>query len=242
MSYFRYFPRVNYLFGDEQRPDQFENLSIYTEVVDTIKNNVSFYTDYYIQDGERPDQVSHRLYGTSTVHWSFFLMNDKIRERGWPLTNREIYEKAQKDYPSTVLTTRTVLTDKFKIGQTVTGTTSGATGTINHRHLDFGQLVLSADTGTFVAGETITSLNENDVLETIVLTSTAVEYLSAHHYENVSGETVDIDPTVGPGALLTEITYLDRYISMNDELKQIRIIKPEIMTSITKSYREAITS
>jgi hypothetical protein len=242
VSYFRYFPRVDYLFGDEQRPDQFENISVYTEIIDSIKNNVAFYTDYYIQDGERPDQVSYNLYGTATAHWTFFLMNDKLRERGWPLTNREIYEKAQADYSETVLTTRTVLTDKFKVGQTITGTTSGATGTIDHRHLDLGQLVLSGDTGTFIAGETITSLNENDILETIVLTSTAVEYLSAHHYENASGEVVDIDPTVGPGALLTEVTYLDRYISMNDELKQIRIIKPEIMPNITKSYREAISS
>lgn len=242
MSYFKYFPRVDYLFGNEQRPDQFENISVYTEIIDSIKNNISFYTDYYIQDGERPDQTSYNLYGTTTAHWTFFLMNDKIREQGWPLTNREIYEKAQKDYSKTVLTTQTILTDKLKVGQTITGTSSGATGVIDKRYLDLGQLILTNTTGTFIDGETVTSINDNDILEIITLSSVAKQYLSAHHYENTSGEVVDIDPTVGPGALLSEVTYLDRYISLNDALKQIRIIKPEIMPNVLKSYREAISS
>jgi hypothetical protein len=242
MSYFRYFPRVDYTFGDETMPDRFENISIYADIIDQIRNNIAFYEDYYIQDGERPDQVSYTLYDTPDFHWTFYLMNDKIREQGWPLSNREIYEKAQLDFPQTTLTTRTILTDRFKIGQTITGNTSAATGTIDHRHLDLGQLVLSNVSGTFTDGEIVSSVNANDVVETITVTSTSPEYLSAHHYENSTGETVDIDPTVGPGALLTEITYTDRYTTFNENLKQIRVIKPSVMTNVAKSFREAVSS
>jgi hypothetical protein len=242
MSYFRYFPRVDYTFGTEKNPDRFENISVYVDIIDSIKDNIAFYEDYYIQDGDRPDQVSYNLYDTPDFHWTFYLMNNNIREQGWPLTNRELYEKAQKDYSLTTLTTRTTLTDRFKVGQTITGNTSAATATIDHRHLDLGQLVISNVTGTFITGEVISSVNAESVVETIILTSSEAEYLSAHHYENSAGEYVDIDPAVGPGALLTEVTFLDRYVNMNNELKSIKVIKPSIMVSVAKSFREALES
>lgn len=242
MSYFRYFPLVNYTFGDEKLPDAFQNIAVYSDIFDEVKNNIAFYQDYYIPEGERPDQTSYFLYETSTLHWTFFLMNDKLREKGWPLSNYDLVEKAKKDYSLTTLTTRTKLTDKFKVGQTITGSSSGATATIEHRHLDLGQLIIHRATGSFIDGETITSTNADDELEQIVLFSSSLEYLSAHHYENVSGEVVDIDPEVGPGAQLTEVTYLDRLFTQNDDLKQIRIIKPSSLNSVVSSFREAVSS
>ena len=66
-------------------------------VVDQVKENSSFYKNYYIRDGERPDNVSHRLYENPRLHWTFYLMNDHIREQGWPLTQRSIVEKVKED-------------------------------------------------------------------------------------------------------------------------------------------------
>lgn len=242
MSYFTYFPDVQYRFGDEQMPDVFQNISVYATIVDEIKDNVAFYQDYYIKEFERADNLSYKLYNTPNYHWTFYLMNNHIRERGWPLNSREIIAKAERDYNLTTLTTLTSLVERFRVGQSITGNTSGATGIIEHRHLDLGQLVIKNLIGTFINGETISSTNSDGVVETIVLVSTSPEYLSAHHYENAAGEYVDIDPTVGPGALLTEITYLDRLIASNDELKSIKILKPSSVTQVVKTFREAIRS
>lgn len=242
MSYFRYFSDVDYVFGDEKLPDLFQNIVIYSNVLDEVKNNIAFYQDYYIQEAERPDQVSYFLYGTSTLHWTFYLMNDKLREQGWPLSNYEVIEKAKSIYNLTTLTTRTKLTDKFKVGQTIVGNSSNATGKINHRHLDLGQLVVSDIIGTFRPGETVNSTNSEGVLESIVLLSTSIEYLAAQRYENAAGEIVDIDPEVGPGAFLSEVTYLDRLVDQNEALKQIRVIKPSAMNSVVSAFREAIVS
>jgi hypothetical protein len=241
MSFFTYFPTVDYYFGDEERPDRFRNIAVYAEVIDEIRNNVAFYQDYYIKEYERPDQVSFKFYKTPNYHWTFYLMNDNIRERGWPLTNREILDKAQKDYSLVTITTRSTLTDKMIPYQILTGSSSGATAYVEYRDLDLGQLhVEMTSTTSFIAGETITSLNADGELESITAFSIGSEYLSAHHYENAAGEYVDIDPLVGPGALLTEVTHLDRYITLNDELKTIRIIKPEQITQVAKAFREAI--
>lgn len=242
MSYFRYFPLVDYTFGDEKLPDAFQNIAIYSEIFDEVKNNIAFYQDYYIPEGERPDQTSYFLYQSSTLHWTFFLMNDKLRERGWPLSNQDLVDKAQKDYNETTLTTRTRLTDKFKVGQTITGSSSGATGVISHRHLDFGQVVIRNKTGNFTAGELVTSFNTDDELESITLFSSGPEYLSAHHYENAAGEYVDIDPEVGPGSLLSEVSYLDRLFVQNEELKQIKVIKPSALNAVVSSFREAVST
>jgi hypothetical protein len=242
MSYFRYFPDEFYNFGDGDTSEIFANLSVYAEVVDEIKDNIAFYDDYYIQEGERPDQVSHKIYGTPDYHWTFYLMNTKIRERGWPLTNQELLAKALSDYDHTAITVKANLSTQFLVGQTINGSSSGATGIIDHRHIDLGQLYVNVQSGTFIAGETITSTNANGDLELLIADSVVIEYLSAHHYEDANGVYTDIDPEVGPGAQLTEITNLDRYVRLNDELKQIRIIKPKVINSVVRSFREAISS
>jgi len=243
MSFFQYFPLADYKFGNEESLTVFRDITAYSDIVDQIKDNIAFYQDYNIQEFERPDQLSNKLYGVPNLHWTFFLLNDKLKESGWPIDNGKIIEKAQKEYSKTTLTTKTTLYDKFKIGQTITGNNSGASAKVDHRHLDLGQLVISDIVdGPFENGEVITSTNSEGIIESILLESTSLEYLSAHHYENVSGETVDIDPEVGPGALLTEVTYLDRMMKQNEELKNIRVIKPTSMQQIIFAYRESISS
>jgi hypothetical protein len=240
MSYFRNFPDVFYKFGNEASAELVQDIALYVDVIDQLKDEVSVYADYYIQENERPDQVSYKLYETPHHHWTFFMMNDHIRESGWPLTNTKIIEKAKKIYRHTTITTRTRLYDKFKVGQIIEGINTGATATINHRHLDLGQLVISDVTGTFAAGEQVTSLNEFGNTELITIQSTAAEYNSAHHYTNTSNLIVDIDPAVGPGAQLTEVTYLDRLMSQNDSLKQIRVIRPTAIDQVISAFREAL--
>ena len=246
MAYFKYFPRVLYNFGDEKTSDVFENISIYSDTVDQIRDQISLYENYYILPGERPDQVSMKLYDTTEYHWTFYLMNLKLREEGWPLSPQNIFEFAQKKYNHTVINTRSTITDKMAIGQTITGLTSGATGVIVHRDLDLGQLWIE-ETQTFTAGETATSTNTEGTIESITVVSSSVQYNAAHHYENASGEYVDLglDPATGnllaPGSQLTEITWLDRLVAKNDELKKIRVIKKTVINQVAESFREAVS-
>ena len=241
-NYFQYFPRSFYLFGDETRSDIFQNITIYADVIDQIRDNTTIYNDYYIQDNERPDQTSFNIYGNTNFHWTFYLMNNKLREQGWPLSRSNVLRYAQKKYPNKTITTRTRLTSLtgfFKTGDTIEGRDSGATAKIIHRNLDLGQLFINGISGTFQPGEL---LQMSGTLDTVLVHSISDEYLSAHHYEDASKVITDIDPTVGPGALLTEVTYLDRAHSENDNLKQIRVIKPSLIIDVVNSFREAVAS
>jgi hypothetical protein len=248
-TYFNNFPRTLYRFGDETTTNRFQDLSAYVEIFDAIKDNSSAYTYYHVQDRERPDQLSFKLYGTTDYYWTFFAINDHIREQGWPLSNRELFDKVVKDFPYTTITTRDLLASVFKVGETLQGLSSGATATVHHRHIELGQLVIKDIVGTFQTGETLITTSEAAFVDgvpfvsaNIVLNSIGDEYLSAHHYEDASGIHVDIDPTVGPGALITEKTHLDRYNTINDALKIIRVLKTNVITQVYDAFNDSLRS
>ena len=73
MQYFDIFDNVFYKFGDEVDTVLFPNLSIYSAVVDEIKDGITFLNKFQIQEGFRPDQVSIQLYGTPMNYWTFYL-------------------------------------------------------------------------------------------------------------------------------------------------------------------------
>ena len=247
MPYFKDFPNTFYKFGTEDTSVLFQDISTYVDVIDAIKDEASVYTKYYIQNNERPDQLSFKLYGTTDFYWTFFMMNDNIREQGWPLSNNEIVNFAQKELSLNTITSRALLAGFFPVGTKIEGLYSGATGIVDHRHLDLGQLVLRdvvPGLNGYFKGDGVDQLRVfgSGISSGIYVHAYEPEYLSAHHYEDVNELTVDIDPAIGPGASLTEISHLDRYISLNNSLKEIRIIKKDSIFQVAEAFNEAIRS
>lgn len=246
MEYFKNFSDVTYRFGQEESTVLTQDLSSYVDIIDQVKDDVAIYEKGYITEGMRPDQLSYQLYGTTIYHWTFYLLNDNLRHQGWPLTNEELDETVKSRFDHEVLTTREYLDSKFKEGQTVEGSVSGATGIIEHRNLDFGQLVIERTNDLhFRAGEAVTSsFNPNGapVTDSIVIVSAQEEYNAAHHYLDGDGRIVDIDPTIGPGQLLTEVTNYDWYSEENEKLRDIKVIRPNIIENLAASYKQAISA
>jgi len=243
--FFTNFPTTNYNFGSESSVTAFQNISAYVDIIDQVKDNLNFYEYYYIQDGDRPDTISQDFYRTPRYYWTLYLLNDSIRQQGWPLSVQEIRAKAIVDYPYKVLTTTdiNVLFEHFEIGEIVTGQTSGATATIVRRELDLGQIFINQTNSiSFVSGEIIRDNEDPSFPQYVTVTSVANEYNAVHHYEDSSGVPTDINPYSTPSALLTPITYLDRYISTNDDLRKIKVIKPAAIEQIVKAYNESLRS
>lgn len=153
--YFENFDIINYRFGNNESSALIQNLSSYVDLVDQLKGDVSFYEDYTIKSNERPDTVSFKLYDTTEYYWTFFLMNDKLRESGWPLNREDIQKIVKERYPHRVVTTKDDIAtapNNFPVGVTVTGRTSGTVGKIIKRNLDLGQLIIDT-TNTVVETE-----------------------------------------------------------------------------------------
>ena len=48
MSYFKNFPNIAYKFGNAEKTVNFQQLSIFSDVLDVIKDNVTVYLDAYV--------------------------------------------------------------------------------------------------------------------------------------------------------------------------------------------------
>jgi len=246
MQYFKNFNYVDYLFGDDffrkgggdAVVELTQDLTSYVEVIDTVKQNASFYSKYTILDGDRPDQVSQKIYGTPAYHWTFYIMNDNIREQGWPLTNAEIEKKYKRDFPHQYIEVRADLNGIFLPDQRIVGTSSGASGTIVKRNLDLGIIIIKTE-DTFVQGETVNNVSYDGIAGSAIVAATGFEY-NAPYYYTLNDRRTDIDPQVGPGALLTEVTVADYYIQRNNDLKVINVLRPESITEIVNTYFQAL--
>lgn len=175
MAFFANFPRINYNFGDEILPSRFQNLSIYIDLIDQISDDAHFYEKYTILDGERPDILSYKLYGTVDLYWTFFLLNEKLRRQGWPLTFQELYENRSLYYPHNVLRTYNTFFDRMALGDTVIqGSFSSPTaiGTVIKKDYDNGQLFIKTESelrsitvtnggGGYTSSPTITIYDEH---------------------------------------------------------------------------------
>ena len=201
-NFFNNFPKVLYLFGNENQPVSYQNLSKYSDLIDTIQNRVSTYIEYEIRDFDRPDVLSHRFYGTDEYEWTFFLMNERLRETGWPLTLQDLYDAAQnkfyKNYTAKLDLTAVInsgaasdsaaalslFADLYPIGEEVL--VDGVAGVVVSKNLDVAEIVIAADTDI----TTSTSLQYDDpvsgkpLTSDTALTNTVYEYEGTHHYEN----------------------------------------------------------
>jgi hypothetical protein len=102
-NYFKEFPVVDYKFGNEETTTRFQHLGTAVDILHQVKEYAVYYQTYHIQNGERPEQLSYKLYGNVNHYWTFYLLNDHLRQGGWPLRDADVYPKAQEYYPNTVL-------------------------------------------------------------------------------------------------------------------------------------------
>lgn len=233
MPYFPNFPTVNYKFGNETYDVLFPNLAAYSNILDEVKKSNVFYSKYYIKEGMRPDHVSYELYGTPDYHWTFYLLNDHIREQGWPLDHSNLEKKINENFPNTVLVTRDAIHNKFKVGQTITGLSSETTGTVIKRNLDLGQIWISG-TKTFTAGELLEDANG----EFITLHSYSSEREAAIYYVDADEVQTDIDPFTGPGELLTKVSYANYMENNNEDHRNMIILKPSNISQLVAQFKK----
>ena len=253
MKYFINFPKVSYKFGSLPSSSEFTNLSAYAAIFDELKDDLSYYQSYIIKDGERPDIVSTKLYGTPIYDWTFWLLNDNIRNQGWPLNSNDLQDYINKRVPGKCLvssgTTTHIengltvhkMTEVFPVGTSVVGSSSTATGTVYMRNISLGQIFVKQDTDKdFINGETITDKISNPT-QSLDTDTTSDARDAVHHYNDENGIPVDIDPTTGIiPSNYTPITFADYIIEQNDNLSRIKVLKKSIVPQIVSLYKQTI--
>jgi len=243
-NYFANFQSVPYRFGDNETAVFTKKLSQYVSVLEHTKNSETLYEKYTIMAGERPDTLSYKLYGTVDYYWTFFLVNEHIRESGWAIPSYDLLEESKVRYPHRTVTTNGDISsdngsyELFPVGATVTGQQSGTQGTIIRKIPEMGQIIINTGGSAFLPTEQL-SFSTVDGNKVVNLISESAQYDSVHHYEDADGVHQDLPlfDFGNPAQGLTPISYRERLENKNLELQRIVIIKPSSIGPVVREFK-----
>lgn len=97
-KFFENFSDITYTLPDGKTifvKDFFKKAKIEREALDKIVN----YTYAELQEGDRPDILSTRLYGDPDLYWTFFLVNDFDNHNNWYKSSSEFFTFINEKYP-----------------------------------------------------------------------------------------------------------------------------------------------
>lgn len=226
-----------------------------------INDGTYYYSKIRIADGERPDQLSYKLYKNPNYFWTFFVINDNLRlgeELQWPLSQKNLRQKIDNDYagktlifykaaylkeisPPLPLVARNYVLGTYTVGETAYGEISGASGIVHLIKPELGQVILKNYEGTFRVGEALIGENSN----TRMIIDDTVNYADApvSFIEPSTGREINNRNFIEPGDYIVDIaavTNRDRMIEINENLSVIRAIKPESVNKFAETFRRVI--
>lgn len=92
--YFNKFPEMYYQYDVNGKPTLkvVRDISTNVRFRKEILNNVSLYDIYDVQDGETPEIIADKLYGSSQYHWIIMLANERYDYlEDWPMDSRVLH-------------------------------------------------------------------------------------------------------------------------------------------------------
>lgn len=245
MSFFRQFPLTEY---DLKNDLNFTTITDVFRNVDVNENDLDGFINYTlerIEDGERPDQLSFRLYETSTYYWTFFIANDFLKAgyNAWPKGQQALNEFINDEYGAySVLvldssTIRQVCGLTNPLSQTIT---LGGTSGIEIYKIDETrqQIWLKGNYSILdnVEAESfsITTGDSPDSLSLTALDGFAFAENAPYSYNTFNASTGDIIRT-------TDFTSYRKYHEdEDDERSLIKVIRPGLIASFAERYKELI--
>ena len=216
--------------------DAMKNLTAKAKVSDGLLNNTGYYRTIEIVDGERPDLLSQRLYGTGVYHWTFLLLNPQIKNiwDDWPMSSSQLIDYCTNKYQYLAADTDVTLNNKFILGETVRGSVSGALGIVKEIHVNMGYVTIEKTSGTFtITGETISGLDSQDSAACNFIKSEA--YAPHHHTDDSTGAWV---PRRTAGT--TGYSYIDYETAISEQNRNIKVIKPEHIQQVSQQFADVM--
>jgi len=210
--------------------DILKNLTARAKVSDALLNSGGFYETVTIEDGERPDHLSKRLYNVETYHWTFLILNPQIKNiwDDWPMSTNQLLDYVTNKYQYLAADTDDDLNNKFTVGETVTGSVSGAKGVVKEIHVNLGYVTIELTSGTFtITGETINGATSGSAAACNFIKS---EAYAPHHHRDTSGVRVRRSNVTVP------YTLLDYETAIMDQNRQVKAIKPEHINTVANAF------
>jgi hypothetical protein len=135
MSFFKLFPTTQYAMAGNIK--RVVDLFRHVDVNDLLSSDISNYRKVRITDGERPDNLSYRLYGTPDFYWTFFILNENLKNGidDWPASYNQIEKEMTREFdPLGIITFNPSMKTSFITAGTGKDE-SGLTASVNYTHV-----------------------------------------------------------------------------------------------------------
>ncbi len=213
-KYFNYFPQTAYYLSDDN-----SSLDVVTNIMSrfsfnaTSKDKLVMYYKYDISDGETPEIIADKLYGSPEKHWIILSVNNiKNPQFDWPLRYNDLTKYIDIKYR----------------GATYANTANTGTGlswSKSHTH-------------SYYITEKRVMPSGSDTTETIIIdaaTFANTNTTSTVVYTLYDSSNVTITTTK------SSISYYEYEIEANEEKRTIDILRPEFVKTIEQEFRNVIT-
>lgn len=293
MPFFQQFPKTLFDFESNGINTDIIDIFRFVKAQNLYTDNLSVYTYYQVKNGDRPDVVSNLLYKTPDYYWTFFVLNEHLKTglSGWPMSPDAFEQYIEQEYTGTVIMTNPYIVrdgdkriteyrnslagttppipgsstfgGKFKIGETVVGSESGASGIVHKIDVQLSQLILKnvivGPFGYFKANELIVG----QTTSTSVTSYLVFDYRNAPHHYLLEDGTIsynalhinesslfvngqvepnyDIDPNISNSELIPVSNYAYE-TELNDERSNITVVRPEVIYDFVKTFKEKLNA
>ena len=180
--------------------------------------------------------------------------------RRWKYMKTEYNGFAITTKPTVIRNSDQLITDfqnslagRFQLGETLTGSANGATGTITRKNIDLNQLIVQDCTGTFVGNpdsspnvtETVTGGTSEDSVDTYRV----FNYIDAPYHYYVTGDpeqrVVDNGIFINGGTPENNLSYVSNRAwleNANDERSRMRVIDPQYISQFVDKFEELVNN
>ena len=211
--FFNYFPKTVYTANTNTSGlDTVTNIIARFGFEKTLKENSSAFYKYSVQDSDTPEIIAAKYYDNPERHWIVLMFNDIIDPQfDWPLRYENFIKFVDTKY-----------------------TANGAANTTVQSGLAWAMSTNNVQ--SYYKIVTRTNIDNDSIVETI--------QVDANTYVNVATSSSSV--ILQSGDVITQTvtkskkTYYDYEMGLNDEKRNITLLKPEFISQIEKEFKKVI--
>lgn len=212
-KFFNYFPKTLYT-------NELNNLGIdsVTNIIsrfsfeENLKENISAFYEYDIQEGDTPEIIAHKYYGDSEKHWVVLLFNNIMDSQyDWPLQYSSFIKYIDNKYSAN------------NYADTANTSVTGLSWSQNTNNIKSYFKIITQSSG------------DNDFVEKIEVDGNTYANIAAstsnYTLQNGSNLTITITKETQ--------TYYDFELEENENKRKIKLLKSEFIYEVEKEFKKA---
>jgi hypothetical protein len=236
MQFFSKFPRI--VVTSNNRPVVITDFLRRVTISEKFRENSVVLDDYFILDGETPELVSYKLYGSPGYHWILIMINEITNPREeWPIPDARITDLVYQKYDYLITVPDG---SEYSANDVVT---SSNQGTFIVTQVVDDVVYLRSQSGKILL--TVFDVLNNTTTEVEDLPIIAVtdpEEAPHHYYDTELGYIVTKYNNEGYSVATIPVSNYEYEVNKNDDKRTVKVLDPALLSTIVQEFESKIRS